>query len=144
MLLKEDKISSPSSAVGGGPNRSELTGMKKIALQSRNPAKIYALILIIFTFILYGNTLWNKYSLDDDLVIYKNPTVQKGIKGIPEIFTTFYSEGKQKYEYRPIVKTTFAIEYEVFGENPFISHLINVLLYIATILLIFFLLKKFL
>ncbi|MEX2589336.1 MAG: tetratricopeptide repeat protein, partial [Chitinophagales bacterium] len=36
------------------------------------------------------------------------------------------------YEYRPIVLSTFAIENSLFGDNPHVSHFINVLLYALT------------
>lgn len=97
---------------------------------------IYLILLLIV--VLYGNTLRNGYSLDDDFVIYRNETVQKGLDGIGEILTTHYSENeKSRYEYRPLVKITFAIEYELFGLNPAVSHAINLLLYFLTIVLVF-------
>lgn len=99
--------------------------------------------IIIFTFILYGNTIYNNYSLDDHDVTFNNTVVSKGIKGIPEIFTSLYSiEENLSYGYRPLVKTTFAIEHQFFGQNPHISHLINILLYLLTILLLFKILSK--
>ncbi|MCD4679581.1 MAG: tetratricopeptide repeat protein [Bacteroidales bacterium] len=103
--------------------------------------------IIVFAFILYGNTIQNSYSLDDDYVTFSDPTVRKGIKAIPEIFTSLYANvygdgGKIKFGYRPIVKTTYAIESEFFGANPHISHLINILLYAFTCILVFFLLRR--
>ena len=102
-------------------------------------------IIVLFAFILYGNTIRNKYCVDDCIVTYYNPTIQKGIKAIPEIFTSLYSvRGNVKYGYRPVVKATYAIEYKFFGQNPHISHLINILIYAFTCVLLFFILKKLL
>lgn len=103
-----------------------------------------ALVIFLFTLVLYGNTLNNKYALDDEYVVYNNPLVQKGIKAIPEIFTSRYAmEGeKATYGYRPLVKTTFAIEYQLFGERPAVSHFLNLLLYAATGILLFIVLSK--
>ncbi len=87
---------------------------------------------MVLSFILYGNTISNKYALDDEFVTYKNSVASKGFDGLKEIFTTRYTEGsnaRSNYGYRPIVKATFAIEHQFFGENPHISHLINLLLY---------------
>lgn len=103
--------------------------------------------LIVLAFILYGNTIKNSYSLDDDYVTFSNQTIQKGIKAIPEIFTSLYAEvygqgGEIRFGYRPIVQTTFAIEYEFFGLNPHVSHLINILLYAMTGIFLFVLLKR--
>ncbi|HEY5390643.1 MAG TPA: hypothetical protein VIJ57_00910, partial [Hanamia sp.] len=103
------------------------------------------LFLGILVFALYGNSIRNGYSLDDDLVVYQNTQVHEGIKGIPNIFTTRYSKkNDESYGYRPIVKSSFAIEYSLFGENPHISHFINVLIYAFTCIFLFLFLQKLL
>src|ERR1035437_9544609 len=105
----------------------------------------WMIVMIIgLCFVLYGNTIPNHYSMDDELVTNTNKRVEGGIKAIPGIWTSLYSEGKLKYEYRPVVKTVFAIEYQIFGDNPHVSHFINILIYIFTCLLLFNLLKKLL
>ena len=61
-----------------------------------------------------------------------------GARGIPEIFTSRYIESNQQnFEYRPMVLTTFAIEYQFFGSNPQISHFVNVSIYALTCVLLF-------
>lgn len=100
-------------------------------------------IFIIVTFIIYGNSLNNDYNIDDYLVTGENATIKKGINAIPEIFTTSYKTGRDyNYGYRPITKSLFAVEYELFGKNPFVGHLINLLLYALTCIVLFNLLKK--
>jgi len=102
----------------------------------KNNYKTY-LIILILSFIFYGNTIKNKYALDDIVVITENRYVQKGIKGILEIITndlfTGYYGKKQNLvsggRYRPISLITFALEKEFFGNNPHISHFINVLFF---------------
>ena len=111
---------------------------------------IIALIIIVFLY--YGNTLSNGYSLDDDLVTTTDNSVhervEKGISAIPEIFTTHYVQtDRQQYEYRPMVTSSFAIEYQFFGgktinKRASISHLINVMLYALLIVLIYLLIFK--
>lgn len=105
------------------------------------------LLLLAFCFVLYGNTLRNDYSLDDDLVTWNNPQVRQGIRALPEIFTTFYYEasgnaGTLAFGYRPVAKATYAIEHSLFGQNAPVSHFINILLYAATILLLYHILKR--
>ena len=101
-------------------------------------ANKYFFVLFLLVVFLYGITLFNGYSLDDELVIKDNLKTHQGIKGIPEIFTSHYSDLTHiKFEYRPIVLTTFAIEYSLWGENPFISHLINLLLYALLLIILF-------
>jgi len=109
---------------------------------------LYILIfLAAFCFLLYANTIPNDYSLDDELVTWTNPQVSKGIKALPEIFTTFYYQasgnvGTIAFGYRPLAKATFAIERSIFGVNPHISHFINILLYIATAWLLYLILRR--
>ncbi len=132
----------------------EITKQKKTKtsnnkLTPQSTRQIFSIIsfFVVFAFILYGNTIQNDYSLDDDYVTFSEPTVRKGIKAIPEIFTSLYANvygegGEIKFGYRPIVKSTFAIEHEFFGTNPHISHLINILLYALTSILVFILLRR--
>lgn len=122
--------------------KKKVTGSEKI--HPLGNKKFPVMIIALLTIILYGNTLFNKYSMDDDFVVYKNETVKKGVKAIPEIFTTYYATGKANYDYRPIVKTTFAIEQQLWGDNPLLSHLINILLYFLICFLLFQLLRKYL
>lgn len=112
--------------------------------------RIYYLLIVVFSFVLYGNTISNRYSVDDFYVTSNNPLIQQGIKAIPAIFSSFYitinaeEGGQHNYGYRPIAKSTFAIERQIFGENPHMSHFINILLYALTGLLLFQLLQKLL
>ncbi|MCB9188342.1 MAG: glycosyltransferase family 39 protein [Flavobacteriales bacterium] len=106
----------------------------------------YYIAIVILSFVFYGNSLKNEYSMDDNLVTStyesKHPTIEGGISAIPEIFTSHYVvNAKQSYAYRPITTSSFAIEYQLFGQNPFISHLINILLYALVILVLFKLLN---
>ncbi|NVO01935.1 MAG: tetratricopeptide repeat protein [Bacteroidetes bacterium] len=117
---------------------------KKVIPVASKSNRYYIILFTVITFILYGNTLFNKYSMDDDFVVYNNKTVQKGVKAIPKIFTSLYSEGKLQYEYRPIVKISFALESQIFGAKPGVSHFFNILLFLATAVMLFYLLKKFL
>jgi len=105
-------------------------------------------ILFTFAFILYGNTMKNGYSLDDLYVTYNNPMVNKGISAIPLILSSRYINlnaeegGTMNFGYRPLTKAMFAIEHQFFGEDPAKSHLINILLYALTLLILFSILRK--
>ncbi len=99
--------------------------------------------LFIISFLLYANTMWNGYNFDDNFVVYDNLTIKKGISAIPEIFTTHYwTEKDNTFGYRPIVRSTFAIEQSIWGNSPALSHLINILLYCFCVLLAFKLTRK--
>lgn len=112
-----------------------------------NP-NIYIFLLLVITLALYGNTVLNEYALDDGLVINDNKFTQNGVSGIPDILTkdTFHGALGPTVEvaggrYRPLSVVTFALEHEIFGQNPHISHLINVLLFACTVIILFLLLK---
>ncbi|HBS88311.1 MAG: hypothetical protein A2W91_17660 [Bacteroidetes bacterium GWF2_38_335] len=86
------------------------------------------LVILILSFILFGNTLSHEYVLDDAIVVSENEFVQSGTGGIREIFTeelfNGFFEQKDKNlvvggRYRPISLLTFAIEYELFMGTPF-------------------------
>lgn len=77
--------------------------------------------------------------MDDELVTIHHRLTSKGISAIPEIFNSPYYQDNMgySYEYRPFVLSTFAIEHEFFGDNPNVSHFVNVLLYAFCCLLLF-------
>ncbi|MCB5295794.1 MAG: tetratricopeptide repeat protein [Candidatus Cloacimonetes bacterium] len=110
----------------------------------------YYLVIVAFAFILYGNTIGNRYALDDTYITAGNPLVMQGFKALPTIFSSSYivinaeEGGQHKFGYRPIAKATYAIEAQFFGDNPHISHFINILLYALTGLLLFKLLRRLL
>jgi hypothetical protein len=74
------------------------------------------IILIAIVFAFYGNTLKNKYALDDYIVTEKGNMTTQGIKAIPKIIKSYYVDRSEdiKFDYRPMVKISFAIEHELF------------------------------
>jgi len=130
------------------PDKSKSGKNTTKAISKKNPYWIkipgnvkVLLFLLVLVFILYGNTIPNRYALDDEIVTI-NPVIKKGLKAIPEIFTTRYvSNEEQNYDYRPVVKLSFALEYALFKDNPHAGHLINVLLYFLLCFLLFVILK---
>jgi len=144
----------------------EMPVKSKYPVRRRN--RLFKLIIIVFSFMLYGNTIYNHYSLDDYHISTENALLQKGISAIPEIFTSTYAEeGGMNYGYRPVTRSSFAIEYELFGEGtflgnlvceatrglglykargcditPYVSHFFNVLLYMAALLILFRVLRR--
>ncbi|MBN2682876.1 MAG: hypothetical protein JXR58_10235 [Bacteroidales bacterium] len=110
-----------------------------------NKTRHQYLLLLVLCFVLYGNTIPNKYSLDDEYVVYNHPLVEKGFAGIPQILVSHYSDiGEKNFGYRPLVKLSFAIETGIFGINPHVSHTINVLLYFLLLVVILLILKRIL
>ncbi len=103
------------------------------------------LSIVVFTFILYGNTLNHSYALDDDMFTRQNEFVSQGFHGIPAIFSKGFLYGFNKHNdqsYRPVSLLTLAVEVGIFGENPESHHLFNVLYYALACILFFFVLKR--
>ncbi|CAN5342987.1 hypothetical protein BH10BAC1_BH10BAC1_16420 [soil metagenome] len=124
----------------------EETKVVKAPFDARKMNRRNMLFFFLLCFLVYGKGIGNEYSMDDEFVIKNNVQVQKGIKAIPEIFNSTYVVDNQKasYEYRPIVKATFAVEYQFYGLKPHVSHFINILLYALSILLLYSLLLELL
>lgn len=101
----------------------------------------YALIAGL-VLVLYVNSFKNGYAIDDNIVTNKYELAKKGFAALPEIFTTNYVTGTQNFEYRPLVKATYAIEYQFFGTNPKVSHVLNALLYMLTGIVLFNFLRR--
>ncbi len=104
------------------------------------------LFLLVVAFMLYGNTIMNRYAVDDTHVT-NNELVAKGFKAIPEIFSTRYvteqgNLGSTSSDYRPVVKLTFALESQLWGQKPGRSHAINILLYWLASVVLFSVLRR--
>lgn len=133
------------------PPQKAIAGPKPVSLFSffenrRNQLIILSLVVILF----YGNTLSNQYALDDGMVLRDNHIVQQGIKGISQILShdSFYgSIGDTKNltggRYRPLPLISYAVELSLFGNNPFIFHLFNILFYLLTAVVLLLFLRKF-
>ncbi|HOK37622.1 MAG: hypothetical protein WHW07_01080 [Bacteroidales bacterium] len=122
------------------------------------PSNIEKIIIFVFAFLLYANTIGHKYALDDKATYWKNEFVQKGIDGIPDIlaydsFAGMFGKDSKELEggrYRPLSLITFALEVEFFGKettdlsakapfkgSPGLSHFFNILLYCISLLILY-------
>ena len=114
--------------------------------------KWQAIGIFLIGFLLYANTFTHDFAQDDAIVITDNMFTKDGINGISGIFSkdTFFgffkTEGKANLvaggRYRPFTLMMFAIEYQIFGENPAVGHIINALLYGLTGVFLYWLLAQ--
>ena len=106
-----------------------------------------ALLLAAIAVALYANTVWNGYALDDGIVIQSNEFVERGLAGILDILgnDAFHSHYVQMGvdedqlsggRYRPLSIVTFAVEQALVGDHAGERHLVNVLLYALTAVLL--------
>jgi hypothetical protein len=101
--------------------------------------KKYYIILLVSVFLVFGNSLFNGYNLDDNLVTQKQVLTSKGLSSIDKIFSqSYYSNNVDLgFGYRPIVLLSFAMEHQFLGESAKISHFVNLILYAIAVLLLF-------
>lgn len=110
---------------------------------SKKHFRISIYLIIGLCVLIYGNTLTNNYSFDDEYVIVNNKRVEQGFAGISKVFKSRYIESSdQNFGYRPITLASFAIEYGLFGATPAVSHFFNLLLYVLTCLLLYKILRS--
>jgi protein O-mannosyl-transferase len=109
------------------------------AVQNNFRTDVFVMILLTLTgFLFYSNSLTNGYALDDAYIL---DTI-KSRDSLRQIFHLFL-EPFNRIDYRPVSLFTFALERYITGsENPQLSHLINLWLYITTAFLIYLTVKK--
>lgn len=103
------------------------------------PVKQLGLLVAVLGAILYFQTVAFEYTQDDAIVINDNMFTTQGVKGIKGLFSydTFYGYFKDESKtrlvsggrYRPLTPAMFAIEYDLAGPHPWLSHLISALCY---------------
>jgi protein O-mannosyl-transferase len=91
-------------------------------------------VLIITALIFSGSLKLEWTNWDDDLYVYKNPVVSEGT--IKDIFT----KSGDYNMYVPLVIDSFALEWKMVKDTPFLYHLDNVLLHLfcTALALLFF------
>ena len=104
-------------------------GQTNLSDLGRKKSLFFSFILFLLCFVFYGNSLSNGYNLDDHFVYTENPKALKGLNDLSAIFKQNSFEGSTyNFGYRPITVLSFAVENEIFGVDPFVSHFINLLL----------------
>lgn len=118
---------------------------KQITTNRAGYQKYFVLLPLLLAVLLYANTLRHGFVLDDRAVITKNKFVQQGLAGIPDILTTFYWQGYWEQNaglYRPLSLVLYAVEWQLNGGEPFLFHLMQVLLYMLTAWLLYRFVKR--
>lgn len=97
--------------------KSSSVPLKQIVKQNeRDRNYLWTILIFLFTFLLYSNTLQHKFVLDDFGALADNWIIKKGISGIPIILTTSYRYGIHMLTdnlYRPLSQVMFAIEWQM-------------------------------
>lgn len=97
------------------------------------------LLLVAFAVLAYVRVLGNGFvALDDPLLITENPIVRTfSMQNVAQAFTSFDPE-----LYVPLTVLTYQLEYAFAGAEPALYHLTNLLLHVASVLLLFLLFAR--
>ena len=124
-LPKEDKLSL----------RKFIYFFKKLVIKDI----FFFLLLGIVIFLLYGKSInYELLNLDDNTTISSNIEYISDIKNLPTLFVkdAWCSNDGQGY-YRPVLIISYAIEAVLFGLNPKVNHLTNLILFILSVYLMY-------
>ncbi|MEL6968960.1 MAG: tetratricopeptide repeat protein [Bacteroidota bacterium] len=128
--------------------KKKVTAQQPIAASSfwKTPMARYSLLLVVLSFLVFGNSISNGFTYDDKPFISKNYLVQQGFSGIPTLLTTDFWAGyttssQANPSYRPVPLITLAVEHGIFGLSAPTHHFFNVLWYALTVVLLYWLLQ---
>ncbi|MFA5403957.1 MAG: hypothetical protein WC358_03380, partial [Ignavibacteria bacterium] len=85
-------------------------------------------IIAILSVIVFYNTLQNDFVFDDESVV-QNYIAIRDLSNIPKFFTA--QEGFHKVigrYFRPVVSTTYTLDYAFWNLNPYGFHLTNIII----------------
>lgn len=107
-------------------------------INNRNAIFLLSLITLIF----FLPTLWNGFQIDwdDGPYIIENPYIfNPTLQRIKILFTSSYLS-----QYAPLNTLYYLLIKSVFGFNPFVYHLMNLIIHIINVILVYKIIKKIL
>jgi tetratricopeptide (TPR) repeat protein len=140
MSKKSNNIRSKPALANAKNTRREIPPKQIDQKQSMIEKPLFLIILILcLTFIAFFPTLKNGFipTWDDGAYVINNQSIQNlNQSSLKEIFTTTVASS-----YVPLPILTFAVEYKIFGLNPFIFHFSNLILHLLCTFLVFQILR---
>jgi tetratricopeptide (TPR) repeat protein len=97
--------------------------------EGRRPL-VLALVLVLATIVAYIPSMQGGFIWDDDQYVTENEHLRT-LEGLPRVWIP-----RETPQYYPLVFTTFWVEYQLWGARPFGFHVVNVLLHVASALLV--------
>lgn len=127
------------------PRTEEPRSPSRALLESRRVWLIGIILVTLIAGAVYANSLHGDFVWDDRMLILKDPAVQS-LSNVDRFFTEDFfvrQENELGYGYyRPIVKTSYALDHALWGRNPFGYHLTNVFLHACCTMLVVLLLGQ--
>jgi tetratricopeptide (TPR) repeat protein len=97
-------------------------------------------LLVLAVFLVFGQTLRYEFpNWDDDVYVYQNPVVQKGLTWEGFRWALIYGDIGH---WHPLTWLSLMLDHQVYGLNLGAYHLTNVLLHAATAILLFLVLRR--
>lgn len=102
--------------------------------------KFHVIIVVVAALVVYLNSLGNKFVFDDESVILGDKSITS-LDNIPKFFKGEMGFHKVigKY-YRPVVSSSYTVDYSLWNYNPFGFHFTNVLIHTINSVIFYFLL----
>ena len=101
---------------------------------------LISILILTLVFILYWQvTAYDFINLDDTTYVTENPLVRQGLtaEGISEAFSSVYASN-----WHPLTWISHMADLELFGMNPGMHHLVNIIFHILNSLLLFLVLMQ--
>ncbi len=99
---------------------------------------VHAAIIVIFTFIIYFNAIFNGFIRDDYAEVLMDPWIRDFAHLKPIFMLNFWGFiGKLSSYYRPMKGVVYVLLYSVFGTSPWGWHLVNILLHAVNSVLVY-------
>jgi len=101
----------------------------------------HILFIVLVIVVVFSGSLKNDFAWDDKYLVVNNPYI-KSWDYLPQIFTTQLYGASEIHSnfYRPFQLLSFAIDYSIWGLNPFGYHLTNLFLHIFNAILVYLIL----
>ena len=103
-----------------------------------------AILLVLFVSLsAYANSLGNGFAYDDTQIVAGNPVVTTPLLG-EALFGPYWAGVREGAGlYRPVVVTSFALEWQAFGGSPMAFHAMNLLVHAGVSVVLLMLLVSF-
>ena len=112
------------------PAKPVQTNRQLSSIMSTHGEMIVGVSLVIVVFLVFANAMGNEFVFDDIYLISANKQIQS--LNLPLLLSS----------YRPIRDISYAIDFALWGENPFGYHLSSMLIHAVNVLLVFSLARQ--
>ena len=93
-------------------------------------------ILLGLTILVYANSLFNGFTMDDELYVQRNPQVTE------HTLRLLFQPNAISNVFRPVTFATLALNWTVAGYKPFGYHLVNIVLHAGVVVLLLLVLRR--